>query len=302
MWKMDLQSRLTCSIEEKKDLSSLSTLGVGGKAEFFLEPSDLRDVCEFFRFRAATGFPLYILGGGTNVVFANGGIPGVVLSTRRLNRFWWTRHEMDAVLEAEAGHLLSLVVTESIQEGLTGAEFAFGIPGTIGGALAGNAGAGGRSVGELLDEVTTVEADGSVRKWRQGEFEHAYRFFSLTAPGRLIAGCRLRFRRESRALIERTLETFRHARSIQPHGAKSAGCAFKNPPGDSAGRLLDACGCKGLRMGDAVVSQAHANFILNMGHATGDDIAALMETCRDIVFQKTGVRLEPEIKLMGFSG
>ena len=112
----------------------------------------------------------------------------------------------------------------------------------------------------------------------------------------------MRFQRESRTEIERTLEGFRRARSIQPHGAKSAGCAFKNPPQDSAGRLLDVCGCKGMRVGDAVVSQDHANFILNVGNAAGGDILTLMETCRDIVFQKMGVRLEPEIKLMGFAG
>lgn len=293
---------MTCAVEEKRNLAHLSTLGAGGYAEFFVEPSELHDVCELFRLRALLGFPVYILGGGTNVVFADGEIKGVVLSTRRLSGSWWNLREMDAILEAEAGYLLSLVVTESTQEGLTGAEFSFGIPGTVGGAVAGNAGAGGQSMGALLEEVTTVEPGGSLKKWQRGEFEYSYRHFSLTAPDRLIAKCRMKFRRESRAEIERVLEGFRRARSIQPHGARSAGCAFKNPPQDSAGRLLDVCGCKGMRVGDAVVSQAHANFILNAGNAAGGDILKLMETCRDIVFQKTGVRLEPEIKLMGFSG
>jgi UDP-N-acetylmuramate dehydrogenase len=300
MWKTRLKRELSCAVEEEKDLSPVSTSGVGGVGEFFAEPSDLEDVRALFRLRKDAGFPLRILGGGTNVVFADGVLEGVVLSTRRMTGRRWLPDGDDAVLEAEAGYLLSLVVNESSGEGFSGAEFALGIPGTVGGAVAGNAGAGGRSIGELLDEFTTVEIDGSLRKWRRGEFDCAYRYFSPAAPDRLIASCKLRFKRAPRADIDRTIEEFRRARSIQPHGKRSAGCAFRNPPGDSAGRLLDFCGCKGLRIGDAVVSEAHANFILNLDRTRGDDIFELMELCRDIVFQKTGIRLEPEIKLMGF--
>lgn len=300
MWKTYLRKKMFCPLEERKELSSMSTLGVGGRAEFFVEPSKLQDVIELFKIRADSQFALHILGGGTNVVFADGELQGVVLSTRRLNSAWWKMSSTDAVLEAEAGYLLSLVVTETAKEGLGGVEFALGIPGTLGGALAGNAGAGNRSVGELLEEVTTVESDGSVKKWKRGEFGYSYRHFSLVEPGRLIAGCKMRFQRSARVDIERTTVRFRRIRLMQPHGAKSAGCAFKNPPADSAGRLLDSCGCKGLRVGGAFVSEAHANFILNAGDATGADVFRLMELCRDIVFQKTGIRLESEIKFMGF--
>jgi UDP-N-acetylmuramate dehydrogenase len=187
-----------------------------------------------------------------------------------------------------------------VEKGFAGMEFAQGIPGTVGGAVAGNAGAGGRSVGDLLEEVTTVEEDGSVRKWKRGEYGYAYRRCSLSSPGRFLAGCRMRLRRASRAEVERDAEAFRRARSNQPGGAKSAGCTFKNPEGDNAGRLLDLSGCKGLRIGGAVVSDVHANFILNAGGAAGSDILRLMERCRDIVFQKTGIALEAEIKFLGF--
>ena len=145
-----------------------------------------------------------------------------------------------------------------------------------------------------------MESSGDIRTWKRGEFAYSYRHFSLSSPDRFLAACKMSFVRAPRAEIERTIDFFRRKRIIQPHGVKSAGCAFKNPPNDSAGRLLDASGCKGLRVGGAAVSDAHANFIVNTGRATGADVFELMQSCHDIVFRKTGIRLEPEIKLLGF--
>ena len=166
--------------------------------------------------------------------------------------------------------------------------------------MAGNAGAGGHSIGDLLEEVTTVESGGDIRTWKRGEFTHSYRYFSLSSPDRFLVGCKALFRRASQAVIDENLNAFRRMRTAQPHGARSAGCAFKNPPHDSAGRLLDASGCKGLCVGGATISNVHANFVINTGRATGADVFGLMQSCRDIVFRKTGVCLEPEIKLLGF--
>jgi UDP-N-acetylmuramate dehydrogenase len=295
---MDLRKSLSCSLEEGKKLAPLSALGVGGEAEFFMEPAGIQDVRELFRIRREAKFPLYILGGGTNVVFADGVLRGVVLSARSLNALRWSDEAGDVF--AEAGCPLSRVVSEAAERGLAGLEFAQGIPGTVGGAVAGNAGAGGRSVGDILEEVTAVEEDGGARKWRRGEYGCSYRRCSLFSPGRFLAGCKMSLRKASRAEVERNGEDFRRARSNQPRGEKSAGCTFKNPEGDSAGRLLDISGCKGLRAGGAVVSDIHANFILNADGATGSDILRLIDLCRDIVFQKTGISLELEIKLLGF--
>ncbi|MDR2174487.1 MAG: UDP-N-acetylmuramate dehydrogenase [Synergistaceae bacterium] len=298
---MSLKRNLNCPLEEGKRLAPLSAMGVGGEAEFFMEPADTRDVCELFRIRREAGFPLYILGGGTNVVFADGLLRGVVLSSRRLSDFRWNEDgNGDVLAEVEAGCSLPRLAAEAAEKGFAGMEFAQGIPGTVGGAVAGNAGAAGRSVGDLLEEVTAVEEDGGVRKWKRGEYGCSYRRCSLFSPGRFFAGCKMRLRRASRAEVERDGEVFRRVRSSQPRGVKSAGCVFKNPEGDSAGRLLDRSGCKGLRIGGAVVSDVHANFILNSGGATGSDILELMERCRDIVFRKMGISLEPEIKLLGF--
>ena len=302
MWRINLKKNLRCPLEERKQLAPLYALGVGGEVEFFVEPDGVRDVSELFRIRREAEFPLYILGGGTNVVFADGLLRGVALSSRRLNALRWNENEDggDILAEAEAGCPLPRAASEAEEKGFAGMEFAQGIPGTVGGAVAGNAGAGGRSVGDLLEEVTTVEEDGSVRKWKRGEYDCSYRRCSLSSPDRFFAACKMRLRRASRAEVERNSEVFRRARSRQPRGVKSAGCTFKNPEGDSAGRLLDISGCKGLRAGGAVVSDVHANFILNSGGATGNDILRLTERCRDIVFRKTGVSLEIEIKLLGF--
>jgi UDP-N-acetylmuramate dehydrogenase len=303
MWRASLKKNLSRSLEERKRLAPLSALGVGGEAEFFVEPDGTRDVCELFRIRRESHFPLYILGGGTNVVFADGLLRGVVLSSRRLSALRWAESGSgggDVLAEAEAGCSLSRLVTEAAEKGFAGMEFAQGIPGTVGGAIAGNAGAGGRSAGDLLEEVTAVEEDGVVRKWKRGEYGYSYRRCSLSSPSRFFAGCKMRLRRSSRAEVERAGEAFRRARSNQPRGAKNAGCTFKNPEGDSAGRLLDVAGCKGMRVGEAVVSDIHANFILNAGGATGNDILKLIERCRDIVFRETGISLELEIKLLGF--
>ncbi|MDR1730966.1 MAG: UDP-N-acetylmuramate dehydrogenase [Synergistaceae bacterium] len=303
LWKKKLKGVLSCAFEENRDLSPLSALGVGGRAEVFAEPSRVEDICALFRLRKETGFPLYILGGGTNVVFADGDLEGLVLSTRGLKETTRVLGEdpLETLVSVDAGYLLPCLVRETVLEGLSGLEFAFGIPGTVGGAVAGNAGAGGRSAAELLEEVVTLENDGEIKKWKRADFHYAYRHFSLTAPDRLILRCKLRLKSAPRAEIEDTLARFRSVRSGQPHGERSAGCAFKNPPGDAAGRMLDVCGCKGMRVGGAVVSDSHANFILNANNARGEDIFRLVELCRDIVFQKTGVCLEPEIKFMGFS-
>jgi len=300
MWKTELKNRLSCIPEEEKELAPLSTLKVGGKSVFFIEPSDLNDVSLVFRVRSQEKFSLFILGGGSNVVFADGLLDGVVLSARRFNKFRWNAAGDCAVLEAEAGYLLPGLVADSVRNGLTGAEFALGIPGTLGGAVAGNAGADGHSIGDLLEEVTTVENCGDIRTWKRGEFTYSYRQFSLASQDRFLAEFRASFKRAPRADVEQKIDVFRRKRSVQPHGLKSAGCTFKNPPGDSAGRLLDTSGCKGLRVGGAVVSDVHANFIVNAGNATGADVFELTRVCRDIVFRKAGVNLEPEIKFLGF--
>ncbi|MBR1672137.1 MAG: UDP-N-acetylmuramate dehydrogenase [Fretibacterium sp.] len=296
----ELEKVLHCEIKREAPLSPLSTLGVGGRVECFLEPSRMEDFQAVFALRSREGFPLYILGGGSNAVFGDGLVPGVLLSTRRWNSSSWREAEDTVSVEVQAGHPLSSLVDEAARRGLGGLEFAIGIPGTVGGAVAGNAGAGGRSVGDLLTEVVTVEPEGALRRRGRGEFIYAYRSFPLAEEGRLFLSCTVALRPCPREAVEAELGRFRSARGIQPRGERSAGCTFKNPAGKSAGQLLDECGCKGMSVGDAVVSERHANFILNRGRASGADIVSLIKACQERVFERTKVWLEPEVKFLGF--
>ena len=164
----ELEKVLHCEIKREAPLSPLSTLGVGGRVECFLEPSRMEDFQAVFALRSREGFPLYILGGGSNAVFGDGRVPGVLLSTRRWNSSSWREAEDTVSVEVQAGHPLSSLVDEAARRGLGGLEFAIGIPGTVGGAVAGNAGAGGRSVGDLLTEVVTVEPEGALPQFSPG--------------------------------------------------------------------------------------------------------------------------------------
>ena len=283
------------NIHENMPLSPLNTLGVGGEAEVFVAPSTIEDMKTLFALVMHEGVPVYVLGGGSNVLFPDGTLHGLVISTRNLKAIEW-RTEITA--DIDAGVSLSVIMRELHAKNLGGFEFAAGIPGTLGGAIAGNAGTGGHGVCELVDYVLTVEADGTVKTWNHGEFVYSYRKCSLADEKRVIVSARMTFR-TAHPKDKDVLDSYLLRRGSQPHGLRNAGCTFKNPEGFSAGKLLDECGCKGLCVGDAVVSDMHANFILNKGHASSSDILELMKLCAQRVYDSTGIKLEPEIKILG---
>lgn len=233
------------------------------------------------------------MGGGTNVLFPDGLIKGIVISTQNLNSFEW---RTNITADIDAGFKMPAIMKELREKNLAGLEFMAGIPGTLGGAVMGNAGAGGRGVCELIDYVLCVEADGRLKLLNSNEFNFGYRRCSLADDKRIILSARMTFRQAKHGDKE-VLENYLLRRGSQPHGLHNAGCTFKNPEGYSAGKLLDEAGCKNLSFGDAVVSDVHANFILNKGGATADDIIKLIEICAMRVFDTTGIKLEPEIKI-----
>ncbi len=282
------------TIHENTPLSRFCTLGTGGEAEIFAVPSSVEDMRILFALLMSERITVYILGGGSNVLFPDGVITGVVISTQNLTSTEWIS---PITAEIASGVKLSSLMKELHLRGLGGLEFAAGIPGTLGGALAGNAGAGGHGVCELLEEVITVEADGSVRTWPRDEIAYSYRHCSLADEKRVILSARMTFR-EAQTEDSDLLHSYQQKRKNQPHGLRNAGCTFKNPEGTSAGKLLDECGCKGLAVGDAVVSDMHANFILNRGGATSSDVMELVKLCAKRVYDSTGILLEPEIKIL----
>ncbi len=283
-------------IEIKRNwpLAPLCTLHVGGNAEFFVSPSSIESMRKLFIRLLKEGCPVYVLGGGSNVLFPDGLVKGVVISTRNLKNIDW---RTNLTADVDAGFLLSKLMKELRERNLAGLEFAAGIPGTIGGALIGNAGAGGRGICELADDVVAIEKDGTIKTWQNNEIDYGYRKCSLSDGKRIIVCARMTFR-TIKPKDNEVLENYLLRRGSQPHGLHNAGCTFKNPEGNSAGKLLDECGCKNLSIGDAFVSDVHANFILNRGHASSSDVLELIKICAQRVYDSTGIKLEPEIKIM----
>ncbi|MDO8885529.1 UDP-N-acetylmuramate dehydrogenase [Candidatus Oleimmundimicrobium sp.] len=300
-WRSRLNRELKPLFSFRTYLNDLTTLGVGGPAECLARPLTQRDMEILLAFCREEGTPFWLLGGGSNVLVPDEGLPGITILTSGLNGVFWEETGDAVTVYSESGTLLASLLGLSLRRGWTGLEFAAGIPGTLGGALAGNAGAEGLSLGDLVRSVKVIQDDGNVRDRSRGEIDFSYRFSSLGLEGVAITGCRLVLKKSNPSEIAEKVRGFLSNRKGQPRGVKTAGCIFKNPEGSSAGKLLDEAGCKGLECGNAVVSMKHANFIENRGSASTKDILSLIDRCRTRVVQNSGVYLATEIRFLGNS-
>jgi UDP-N-acetylmuramate dehydrogenase len=291
---------LLCPIKENAPLAQYCTFGAGGTAKLLVAPTDVSDIIKVMLARKQYQFPLYFLGGGSNVLFSD--VDGVViLSYGFCNLNYYECNESNRIIiEVGSGYPLKSIVRESLKRGYSGFEFAVGIPGTVGGAVMGNAGTQGEDTGKLLLWVECVTPDGSVIKYDSKEIESGYRHSSLSEKNCFITKCAFEARREDIGLIREKCLGYWSARSNQPFTRKSAGCIFKNTVNSFAGKLLDESGCKGMRIGDAAISELHANFCINLGNASALDIKDLIYKCRDIVYEKKGILLDFEVKMFGF--
>lgn len=234
------------------------------------------------------------------MLVSDGTLGGVVMHTGRLDSLKVSETDDTVVVDAEAGLQVRKLLAFAIRNRLGGAEFLTGIPGTVGGALWGNAGAGGTGFAPLVKSVTTVGTDGAARILNGNELSWKYRSCPFDSEHTaLVTTCQLVFSRSPAENIRAGIRKYAELKRGQPLGRHTAGCVFKNPDGESAGRLLDESGCKGLRLGGAEVSSFHANFIENTGSATAADIFGLCEKCRERVFSRHGVKLEYEIHFFG---
>ncbi len=279
-------------------LASKTTMRVGGPARIYVEPDNVADLQATLRWVNERGLRLEVLGRGSNLVVPEGGVEGVVVSLRGPG--WESFTPMaDGCVRVGAGLRLKNLCGLATKAGLAGWEFLEGIPGNVGGALRMNAGAMGGWIFDVVEEVEVMARDGQVTTLRREEMHVDYRHCAeLQAAIALTAV--LRPAVASKAVeIGRQIDVYRDKRQKSQPREPSAGCIFKNPPNDSAGRLIDACGLKGTRVGDAEVSTVHANFIVNRGKASGDDVIALVRQVRAVVAAKTGVTLEPEVMLYG---
>ncbi len=277
-------------------MSKHTSWRVGGPADYYYIPADLDDLAQFLAGLPA-GEPLTWIGLGSNVLVRDGGIRGTVVATSgALNGL--SLHDTQLV-RAEAGVACAKLARFSVQQGFNGAEFFAGIPGTVGGALAMNAGAFGGETWSLVEAVETIDRHGRISVRRPDEFNVGYRRVD-GRPGEWFVAGHFRLQRgepgSGKALIKSLLA---RRGAAQPTQLPNAGSVFRNPPGDYAARLIEAAGLKGLCEGDACVSDLHANFIVNRGGASALQIERLIRALQTRVEQAHGVRLEPEVRIIG---
>jgi len=280
-------------------LAELTWFRVGGPAQVLFTPADADDLA-YFLGHLASHIPVYVLGVGSNVIVRDGGLEGVAI---RLPPRGFGEVTSDGdVLTAGAAALDRRVAEAAEAAGLGGLEFYFGIPGTIGGALRMNAGANGAETKDVLIEAEGVGRDGARHRLSLADMKFTYRNSGVDSS---IIFTRAHFRgrpNTPEAIRARMDEVQSHRETAQPIREKTGGSTFKNPPGHSAWKLIDAAGCRGLRIGGAQVSEMHCNFLINTGDASAHDIETLGETVRQRVKAHSGIELQWEIKRIGQGG
>src|SRR5439155_15759036 len=285
-------------VRENEPLASRTSFGIGGPADFFLELARADAIERTIDGCKQRGIPYLLLGAGTNLLIVDRGVDGLVV--RVVNR----DHEIEGTrVRAAAGLKMMRLARVVADANLRGFEFAIGVPGTVGGAVYQDAGCWGKEIREVLVEVEGFVPGGGRKKWRPADLEFGYRTSALKdgpLTGALVVSATLQLERgdgeEARQLMAKLT---RERNETQPIKTKNCGSVFKNPPGDSAGRLVQAAGLKGAREGAAVVSQLHGNFIVNEGGATATDVRKLIEHVMAEVKRRFGAQLEPEVEMVG---
>jgi UDP-N-acetylmuramate dehydrogenase len=275
-------------------------LRIGGPAEAFVTPRDVESLGRLVRAARKAGVPVLAVGGGSNLLVMDGGIEGLTVSMAALDSMEVSEEAPDGVLiAAGAGLPLQRLLEFARERGLSGLEGLAGIPGQVGGATAGNAGAFGFELKDVVSGAMLMDQEGRLTKVERAQMGFRYRGASVPG-GSIILSVELRLERDDPAEVAGRMERFlREKRRSQPLGSGSAGCVFKNPQGHSAGKLIDEAGCKGMRQGEIEVSRVHANFFINTGGGTADDFLRLMDRVASMVKHSSGVVLEPEIRVVG---
>jgi UDP-N-acetylmuramate dehydrogenase len=269
---------------------------VGGPADVFFNPHDRVDLAAFLRTLPAD-VPIYWVGLGSNLLVRDGGVEGVIISTHgTLDRL---ERQSETHVYVEAGVACARIARQSIRWGLGPAEFFAGIPGTMGGALAMNAGAFGGETWQHVMEVQTIDRHGRERTRAASEYKPSYRHVEMPVPEEWFVAAKLGFEHKPGAHESEVRQLLEKRKASQPIGEWSGGSTFTNPPNDHAARLIEVSGLKGFRIGDASVSQKHANFIINHGHASAADIEGLIAHVQAAVERQQGVRLNPEVRIIG---
>ncbi len=282
-------------------MSKVTTWRVGGPAQCLLHVEGIADLRDAVKTAHAHKVPVTLLGAGSNLLVRDGGIPGLAISFARGFRGHGLRSEADqgAVLWAEAGVKINTFLAFAQAGGWAGLEFLSGTPGTMGGAVAMNAGVQDREVKDTLLSIEVLDAEGELHTRSREALAFRYRGLDL-APGSVICSADFAVTRDDPARVKTRMRTLLDRRkSTQPLTLPNAGSVFKNPPGDYAGRLIEEAGLRGARIGGAGVSEVHANFIVNLEGARASDILGLIRMVQARVEATKGIRLEPEVRVIG---
>jgi UDP-N-acetylmuramate dehydrogenase len=285
-------------IREKEPLASKTSFGIGGPADFFVELGRIDAIEKTLDGCLERGIPYLVLGAGTNLLIADAGVEGLVV------RVVTREHHVEGTrVRAAAGLKMMRLARIAADADLSGFEFAIGVPGTVGGAVYQNAGCWGKELSEVLVEACGFVPGAGRRRWTPADLRFGYRTSALREgplEGALVVEATFQLKRgdgeESKRLMAKLT---RERNETQPIKTKNCGSVFKNPAGDSAGRLVQAAGLKGMREGAAVLSELHGNFIVNEDGATAADVARLIERARAEVRRRFNVDLEPEVQLVG---
>jgi len=285
-------------VRRNEPLARHTQYGIGGPADFFLTLHDPERLAELMPRCRENGVPFTVLGAGSNTLVLDGGIRGLVvrMSDRHL------RVVDDTTIELSAGYMMPRAALDLARKGIAGMEFGIGIPGTTGASVRGNAGAFGTEIRDVLVDCVTISGDGEHHTFANAECGFAYRDsrFKDDLLDHVVVAARFTVHRDDPAATRQRTDAIQAQRkATQPYGIRSLGSVFKNPPNDYAGRLVEAAGLRGRRIGGAQIAEKHANFIVNVSHASAADVLALAELAHDAVLEQFGVDLEREIVVLG---
>lgn len=294
------------AIRENEPLARYVAWRIGGPARFFATATTADELCAVVKWGRERELPIFVLGGGSNSLIGDGGYLGLVIRNRASN-YGLEEHGDEALLQIESGAPMAGTSRQMAARGYDGLVWSEGLPGTVGGAAYGNAGCYGGDMASNLVSATVLLPNGEVEQWSQAQFEYDYRTSVLKRAdsshdrlnGTVILSAELLLQRDDPVLLAQRISEIAAARKAKTPSGSSCGSSFKNPPGETAGRLLDAAGLKGTRVGGAVVSEKHANYIVNVGGATASDVLQLCDIMRAHVLQEFGIELELEVQVIG---
>lgn len=284
-------------LREGEPMFRHTTFRVGGRADVFCRPSGTEETAELCRFLRAKGVRPFVMGRGSNLLFDDGTLHGVIIQLAE--NLGGLEQTGEQAVYAQAGVTLAKLALFARDLGLSGMEFAGGIPGAVGGGVTMNAGAYGGEMKDIVTRVDYLDERLEYRTMTNTDCEFCYRGSAFSLPGKVILGAELRLTPDTPAAIGERMEMLREKRvASQPLDFPSAGSTFKRPAGGYAAQMIDEAGLKGYAVGGAQVSEKHAGFVINRGGATCGDVLALMEHIQNVVQKRTGILLEPEVKII----